>query len=309
MQSFKLSLANGGTVAGISNIPLVSTSPCYRPLIVGLHGGIYGCHYFDANKEYTAAKQSSALGVPFAAIDRPCYGGTSSFLPVPGDSNFTTETGRWLHEYILPAIWTEFGLPNNCNCIVLLAHSLGVMGATYAAALHAQEKPPAYPLGGFIASGLGEQFLSSGERVPIPEANVPPYHTLFPLDVKDRMMFRRGTVDPEILALSERLNVPSPLADAADLPTVWVPKWREWAAHITAPVKFALVKQDCFFKGSEELVRSCTEAFMKSARVDGNFIRGAPHCLELSYWAQGWYASCFGFALECAASLAVRVSV
>ncbi|KAL4812273.1 hypothetical protein BDW67DRAFT_193761 [Aspergillus spinulosporus] len=306
MQSFKLSLPNGATVAGIHNIPTDSPSPHYRPLIVGLHGGTYDCHYFDANEEYTAAKPSSALGVPFVAIDRPCCGGTTSFLPVPEDSDFTTETGRWIHELILPALWTEFGIPTGCNCIVLLAHSLGVMGATYAASLHAQEKNSLYPLGGLIASGLGEQFLSVSERVPISEPNVPPYHTLFPLEIKDRMMFRPGTVDPEILACSERLNVSSPLADAASLPTIWVPKWREWAAHITVPVKFALVEQDCFFDGSEEHVRSCVGAFVKAARADGSFVRGAPHCLELSYWAQGWYTSCFGFALECAVSFAVR---
>ncbi|KAL6233118.1 hypothetical protein BDW75DRAFT_242308 [Aspergillus navahoensis] len=92
------------------------------------------------------------------------------------------------------------------------------MGATHAASLHAQEKTPLYPLGGLIASGLGEQFLSVSERVPIPEPNVPPYHTLFPLEIKDRMMFCPGTVDPEILACNERLNVSSPLADAALFP-------------------------------------------------------------------------------------------
>ncbi|RDW70892.1 uncharacterized protein DSM5745_08403 [Aspergillus mulundensis] len=306
MQSFKLPLPNGATVAGIHNIPPVASSPHYRPLIVGLHGGSYDCHYFDANEEYTAAKQSTALGVPFVAIDRPCYGGTTSFLPVPEDTDFTSETGRWLHEHILPALWTEFGVSNSCNCIVVLAHSLGVMGATFAAALHAQDKTPAYPLGGIIASGLGDQFLSGGEEAPIRKPDVPPYHTLFPLDVKDQMMFRPGTVDPEILACSESLNVPSPLADAESLSSVWAPKWREWASHITAPVKFALMEQDCFFVGTEEHVRSCVGAFVKSSRVDGSFVRGAPHCLELSYWAPGWYASCFGFALECAASFAVR---
>jgi len=34
-------------------------------------------------------------------------------------------------------------------------------------------------------------------------------------------------------------------------------------------------------------------------------VPGAPHAIELSYWGQGWYARCFGFAMECAANLGV----
>jgi len=36
--------------------------------------------------------------------------------------------------------------------------------------------------------------------------------------------------------------------------------------------------------------------------VEGSLLRGAPHCIELSFWAQGRYARCFGFAMECSAS-------
>ncbi|KAL2825376.1 hypothetical protein BJY01DRAFT_230211 [Aspergillus pseudoustus] len=307
MRSFQLLLPNGGAVTGIHSIPPRSASIQHHPLIVGLHGGTYDCHYFDANGEHTASKLSTALGVPFVSIDRPCYGGTSSFLPIPKDSDYANETGTWLHLYILPALWAKFGAPNNCNCIVLLSHSLGAIGATIVGAKHAQEQTPAYPLGGIIISGLGGQLIPSMIESPIAEPNAPPDHVVFPVQMKDALMFRPGTVHPDILARTEKLNAPCPFVELDALRSIWVPRWKsEWAAHIVAPVKFALVEQDCFWEGTEEHVRDCVKAFRKSIRVDGSLIRGAPHCLELSFWSQGWYGSCFGFAVECAASFAVQ---
>lgn len=167
-------------MAGIHNIPPRSASSLtHRPLIVGLHGGTYDCHYFDADNAHTALLGSSAYGVPFVSIDRPGYGG-SSFLPVPENSSFPEETGIWLHRYILPALWAKFG-DNGCNCIVLLCHSLGSMGGIVAAALHAQDPQSAYPLGGLIVSGLADRLLPSMKENPVRAPNVSPEHVLFPL--------------------------------------------------------------------------------------------------------------------------------
>lgn len=58
---------------------------------------------------------------------------------------------------------------------------------------------------------------------------------------------------------------------------------------------------------SKEEVDVCLAAFKKSERVEGGLVQKAPHCLELSHWSVGWYARCFGWALECAASFAVEV--
>lgn len=158
MQSFKFPLSNNGTVTGVQSIPPESVrSSEYYPLIVGLHGGTYDSQYFDATPKVSASLASVAFGVPFIAIDRPSYDGTSSILPIPEDSSFHHETGCWMHRYILPKLWSEVGVPNRCSCIVLLCHSLGVMGGTVAAALHAQDETPLYPLGGLIASGFGNK--------------------------------------------------------------------------------------------------------------------------------------------------------
>ncbi|KAL2816611.1 hypothetical protein BDW59DRAFT_153196 [Aspergillus cavernicola] len=305
MKPFQLTLSNKSILAGIRNIPSISASPKDRPLIVGLHGGTYDSGYFDANETHSASHASSAFGVPFVAIDRPSYSGTSSLIPIPEGSDFPCETGLWLHKFILPALWSNFGVANQCNCIVLLCHSMGTMGGVVAAAMHAQDETVSYPLGGIIVSGLGDKSLPSNGDPPVQQTHVPPNHGLFPVEAKDSLMFRPGTVHPEILALSEQLNVPSPLEEAQGLYTGWVQSWRErWAANVVAPVMFALVEQDCFFEGTEEHLKSCVGAFTSSIRVDGSLVRGAPHCMELSYWSQGRYARSFGFAMECAASFA-----
>lgn len=67
---------------------------------------------------------------------------------------------------------------------------------------------------------------------------------------------------------------------------------------------FSLVEDDPFFVSTEEEIKICVKSFKSSVRVDGSLLKGAPHCVELSHWSQGWYARCLGFAMECAASFA-----
>ncbi|KAI9149983.1 hypothetical protein HJFPF1_09730 [Paramyrothecium foliicola] len=304
MQQFQLSLANHGTVTGIHSIPLsTAASAKHRPLVVGLHGGCYDCQYFDATPKYSASQQSAFLGIPFISINRPGYGGTSSVVPIPQDSDFHQESGLMLHRYILPKLWQEFGIPNHCSSVVLLCHSLGVMSGTIAASLHGRDKRPSYPLSGLIASGMGAtQSVFMKTTPPAFQADGDDY-VVFPLEAKDGIMFKPGTVEAEILEQTEQLNAKTPLLEVATFVDAWLPVWKErYAAYVSVPVMFSLVDNDPFFIVTPDEVESCAGAFTNSARVDGSLIIGAPHCVELSYWSQGWYARCFGFALECAAS-------
>ena len=57
------------------------------------------------------------------------------------------------HEHLFPALWEKFGKSSNCSSMVLDGHSMGVPSIVIAAALHAQENAPAYPLSGIILSG------------------------------------------------------------------------------------------------------------------------------------------------------------
>jgi pimeloyl-ACP methyl ester carboxylesterase len=309
MQPFQFKLSNGGTVAGLHSIPPASTSPVKdRPLIVGLHGGCYDSKYFKGTPKFSASIASQAFGVPFVSIDRPSYGGTSCILPVPEGSDFYAETGRWLHQYILPTLWAEIGVPSQCNSIVLLAHSLGVMGGIVATALHAQDNEPLYPLSGLIANGMGNTQSTTMKTTPPSNISIDENHVLFPVEKKDGIMFKPGTVAQEILDLCEHFNAVSPVPEIYQFPTMWLPIWKEkWAAQVSVPLLFALVEDDPFFVADEAELEICARAFEKSVHVERVLLRDAPHCMELSYWSQAWYARCFGFAMECSASFSVRV--
>ncbi|KAI7541015.1 hypothetical protein KC331_g8834 [Hortaea werneckii] len=307
MEPLNLILPGGNAVTGIQNNPTSSqvTTPRSRPLIVAFHGGSYECHYFDADAQHTAKIPSDTYGIPFISLDRLDYGGTSSVLPVPEGSSFPIEEGKRMHEHIFPTIWTQHGIPNGCSCLIVLCHSLGSMAGIVAAALHSQEDKPSYPLGGLIFSGLADKH-QSGIDSPFPEPNVGSYHFRYLVQGKDSMMFRPGTVDPSILDQSERLNAPIPLPEMKSLYEYWIHNWKQdWAHRVRVPVMYALPGQDCFFESTTENARQTMAAFTNSPRVEGGLILGAPHCMELSHWSQGWYARCFGFALECAACAAL----
>jgi hypothetical protein len=104
--NFSLKLQNGGILTGISCIPTrTQCTPASIPLIVAVHGGICTAHNYDIDPSHTASLYVTALGIPFVSINRPGYEGTTSVLPT---DNFHFDTGRWLHEFIFPAIWNEF---------------------------------------------------------------------------------------------------------------------------------------------------------------------------------------------------------
>lgn len=111
-------------LSAYTNIPTSERSE-YCPLVVGLHGGTYSNQYYDVDLNHTAAIASNGAAIPFVAIDRPGYAGSSSISPDPEGSTYQESDGACLHQFILPALWAEFGAPNGCNSIVLFCHSLG----------------------------------------------------------------------------------------------------------------------------------------------------------------------------------------
>ncbi|KAM0711648.1 hypothetical protein Q7P35_001015 [Cladosporium inversicolor] len=251
MEPFQWSLPTGSSVTGLTSIPTSSrTLLKYKPLIVGIHGGGYKSAYFDANSKHTASIASEAFGVPFVAIDRPCYGGTTSILPIPLDSSYPDECAKQLHHHILPKVWAEVGIPNDCNCIVLLGHSLGTAVSVATAALHARDEKAPYPLGGLIVSGLGHQ-LQDPESL---KGGTPPPRdtmefTTSSVEEKNRLVFSSpDTVAPAAIEASERMSLPVPLAEIVSLTNIWVPQWRErWASHIVVPVFYALPEREVVF--------------------------------------------------------------
>ncbi|KAI9929679.1 hypothetical protein MW887_001154 [Aspergillus wentii] len=304
MQYFELSLPSGGIVSGRHTLPTLSQDRAHRtPLIVALHGGSYTSQYFDVNSTLSAGPVSSMTGVPFIAIDRPCYKNTSTVLPLPEGVSFFEAWGRCLHCEILPSLWQRFGVPYNCAAVVLLCHSLGSPGGCVAASLHASENHHTYPLSGIILSGFGSDnaFRIRKENQTLCLEDEPKSVSI-PLAIKDSTMIPLGTVHPSVYNYSKLLDHPMPI-DECRMATKWFPFWRhQWASNIAVPVMIALGERDCVFMPSPDHLRDFAAAFSSSTRVDTSIIPGAPHSLELSFWSRGWYMRCFGFALECVAS-------
>lgn len=316
MQAFKATLPNGATLSGHHCLPEPS-GPAYaavddsrRPLIVAIHGGSYSSTYFDADAKHTAVLCSKALGVPVVAIDRPTYQESSSFYPIPEGKTYHEELATQLHKHILPTIWKEYG--QGCGSIVLHCHSLATPSAVIIAGWYAGERSqgekPAYPLSGLIISGFGSQSKPDiveqrGAAMPDP----PPEWIDFPLDMKDAGMLEKGTADPAIYNQTRRLHNRMMYAELADYKVVWADgKWRALCGAVEVPVMVGLAEKDSLWLGTEEHLGEFAGGFSGSERVDASLVRGAPHCIELSYWAQGWYARSFGWALECAALYAAR---
>ncbi|KAF5679368.1 hypothetical protein FDENT_8760 [Fusarium denticulatum] len=289
MEPFKLSLQDGTVLSGISNIPSSPSTLKHRPLVVGLHGGCYTSHYFDATPEYSARGISEALSVPFVAIDRPDYRDTSPVGGIPEGSSYPEQWGRRLHESILPALWQD----------------LGANGAIVASSLHATSSSPAYPLGGIVISGFGSLLKDTGGHVSQPDP--PPSCLNIPVEVKDKTLLLPGTADETVYAQSERLDHAIPFEELAALRKSWLGEWKDkWGVNVTAPVMIALAERDHYWDATEEHLKHFREGFPKSERVDLSIVKAAPHNIELSYWGPGWYARSFGFAVECAVSLAFQ---
>ena len=311
MEPFTLTLGNGTRLTGLCNIPDPSPkSAKRRPLIVGIHGGSYSASYFDVDAHHTAALTSNALSVPFIAINRPGIAGSTSLYPLPPDSSDPETQAAFLHNHILPALWTTFGPSNGCNSLILLCHSLGtpiaIIAASYLAASHPPGTQPPYPLAGIIFSGFGIQLIP--DSGPNPDPNMaPPEFLDFTAEVKNAIMMAPGTCDPSVYNYHERLNVKFPFREVADIHTVWLPRIRsEWAKDVKVPIMFGIAERDCYWKATRGHVDELRGLFETSPRVEGGVVKGAPHNLEMSYWAQGWYTRCFGFGLECASSWEVE---
>lgn len=313
MQAFKVDLPNGSTLSGHNYVPDIS-SPAYkaiddsrRPLLVAIHGGSYNSTYFDADDKHSAVLCSEGHGVPAVAIDRPFYKETSPFA-IPEGKTYHEELAVQLHNHILPALWKEFG--RGCGSMVLHCHSLAAPSAVILSGWIAQEraqgKSPAYPLCGLTISGFGSipKFVPQSEETP-PDP-IPEWSDI-PLGVKDELMMEKGTVDPAIYKQTKRLHNLMPRRERGDYEPIWNDdKWRTHCGAVEVPVMIGIAERDALWLGTEEHVKEFAGGFSKSERVDASLVRGAPHCIELSYWAQGWYARCFGWALECATAYAVK---
>lgn len=294
----KLSISNETAVSCISHVPKPrpDSAEC-KPLIIFIHGTTCTAYHFDATPRLTASIMADAMSIPVVAINRPGYL-DSTPLSIPEGSSFHQEHGRFYHESLLPKLWEMFGKPNDCTALVVVAHSIGSMGVIVAAGLHAQDLHPTYPLAGIAYSGLGIRHTTSFVPLPADQAGQ--------LKWKREMMCGK----PELaLAPSEALDC----VDIQDHPVVereredllngaWDKYRHKFSDEINIPIMFGQAEHDFFWEGSTQQVEEVKNSFPNCPRFEGGIVAGAPHAIEWSHCSHGWYARCFGFALEVTAA-------
>ncbi|KAF2191673.1 hypothetical protein K469DRAFT_746166 [Zopfia rhizophila CBS 207.26] len=299
---FSLPLPNNATLSGLSHIPLPSTwtKAVPRPLIVAMHGGTCTAHHYDITPEYTSSIASANTGIPIVSINRPCYAGTSSFLPLAEDGDnhtFFKETGFWLHKFILPTIWEAFAVPNNCAGIVLLSHSLATAPSIITGALYANTPSSnSYTLSGMILSG----FSAPGTHKSIPGSGEVPdvKEIFFPRETKRLLMASEpelDCVDPKLFPLIDAQTVPMPVEEFSDGMT-WDIYWTEYAQQVETPILYRMGEHDWLWKTDEESMEKFWAAFGKCKLFDSAVIQGGCHALEWGRKAGEWYEMVFQFA-------------
>lgn len=301
--TFSLKLANDATLTGIAHIPPISlgTQKSPRPLVVGLHGGTCSAYHYDITPKYTSSVSSLATGFPMVSINRPCYLETSSFLPLSGDSTFYKETGSWLHKYILPKLWEEFGAPNSCTGIVLVSHSMAVPPSIIAAALYADSTPESsnYVLSGMVFSGWGAPGTLNHPPTPAEPPNARVVH--FSSETKGLMMVSEpdlNCADPALRPLISAQTTAFPIEEAHDGWMHWQGYWTEYSHRVEVPILYRQGEHDWLWQGDQESMEKFQKEFPKCKRFDSEVFKGGPHALEMGWKAQEWYDQVFQFAKE-----------
>lgn len=298
---FSLTLPNNACLTGISHIPPSSAwkTAARRPLIVALHGGTCTAHHYDITPEYTSSIESAKTAIPIVAINRPCYAETSSFLPLKDGESFFKETANWLHEYILPKIWEVFAVPNNCDGVVLLSHSMAVPPSIITAALYASTSSKNYMLSGMILSG----YSCPGARGSVPGGgNIPDVKEIvFPPQTKRFMMVSEpelNCADTNLLPLIDAQTAPFPIEELLDGRNMWDQYWWEYAEQVEIPVLHCMGEHDWLWKSDQDSMEKFQAPFTRCKRFHSAVVPGACHALEMGWKAGEWYETVFRFAQE-----------
>ncbi|KAF2167763.1 hypothetical protein M409DRAFT_21914 [Zasmidium cellare ATCC 36951] len=328
---FTLRLANNAILTGITHIPssgLFHTSPT-KPLLIAIHGATCSAHNYDINPQYNASTYSALTGITFVAFHRPNYLGSSGWIrkadtfdkPAQGVSDFEEEA-RWYHEYIFPLLWEEFGLKNGCSALVTTSHSMAVATTIIAAGYYSQTAVEArkYPWAGMVGFGLGEEptaaMLRGSERLgsvkwkegELPLGQEEDVH-IGPFGKEDKlalMLGPEGCCGEELRELCWRQNTPFLLNEVVDLNGVWRERKEVFKGRVEIPVLYGVGTMEWLWKHEGRHVEMFTRGFVKAPRVEGAVISGAPHAIEWSPMAGGWWLRVFGWAAEVTASREVE---
>ena len=304
-RDFAVELPNGMKITGIHyDPPKAIMSTPYKPLVIAIHGGTCTAHNFDVSPANTASLEADNLSTPVVSINRPSCLDSSPMPASPESSTYQQELGKTVyHEQLFPLLWEQFGKPAHCTSMVLLGHSMACMGIVIAAGVHADDSSPKYPLSGIILSGWGSRL--SDFRVPIPEEREAK------LKWKQYIMLthpdKPGIADDAVLADIPIQDHPLDPEEGKEVFNgTFFGYWRKYSDRVKVPIMYGIGEHDALWQGTLEHVKEYETMFPNAERFDGSVVLGAPHAIEWSLFASGWYARCFGFASEVATLHGIR---
>jgi pimeloyl-ACP methyl ester carboxylesterase len=305
-RDFSVTLPNGMNISGIQyNPPAIKTSTPSKPLLVLIHGGTCTAHNFDVSPTNTASVEAGNLGIPVVSINRPGYLDSTALTDIPENSSYQQELGKSVyHKYLFPMLWERFGKPAGCSSVVLLGHSMAVMGMVIAAGAYADDDFPKYPLSGIILSGWGSRLTNFEVKIPEDQEGKTKWKQYIMLTHPDKHLADEAIL-PHIATQDHSIEVE--IAGAQEAWTgAFFQMWRQYSDKIRVPVMFGIGEHDALWQGTIEHVKEYETMFPNCARFDGSVVLGAPHAIEWSYMATGWYARCFGFASEVSTLHSIR---
>ena len=289
------------------------SSSAAKYLLVGVPGGSYTTDYFDADDNHSVRPISEALGIPVIGINRPGYDATPGPIDLDkADNSFIQKSGRWLNELALPAIWTEYAEHLGIESIVLYGHSIGAAVCVVAAGEYEKAKAP-YKLSGLALAGVGSdpvdtEFGDAFEEEHKLDRPLPLKGIKFPVQAQQHFMLGDDPqiYDPAILKQTARLQNNIYLQELYDIEYIWPIYWQSYAQLVTVPVLYNAGEMDLLWKINRDTVHKFGEAFSNSAWVSLILSPGAPHAIEHSRQAFGYYLRLLGFAAECATQSAIK---
>lgn len=317
MAAYSISLPSGGVVTGTDfSGPERQTLSIGRPLLVLAPGGTYTTDFFDADENHTVRKWSDALGLPVIGVNRPGYG----TIPPPTGmdkkaNSFIQQSGRWLHEKALPAVWERFAAKYEATSIVLYGHSIGGAVAVVAASQYEDGRAP-YQLSGLSMAGVGcdpavDEFLTMFEEMHKTEEVGPATPLKFPKEGQEKSMLgpQPELYDAAIRQQTDRLANPIYLQELYDIEFLWPKYWTQYAQSVSVPVLYNMGEHDQLWTVNEDTMRRFGGGFTKSPSVTTSISRHSLHCIEFSHQSSGYYIRLLGFAVECAVQRELKLQL
>lgn len=333
MEPFVFDVGNGDLVSGLKSFPLkledTTRSSKGTPLIICLHGSSYSAKYFDAHPNYSIRNVSLQLTIPVIALNRPGYKQTPELGKTSntGSDTHLQNEALWLHRLVLPTIWRAYGPPLGATSIILLGHGIGGAVSLITSSLSCTDPPEErnYPLSGLILTGLGSRqvlepndetlfrssqesfdfssFSSSSSPPPSSNEKEPLYEHWEPGNKTKLMLNSALNQSPlETIKAHSKISSRGLTSETHDFssPSNFPRYWRSMAAQINIPVMYFLADMDLLWDATSEKITDFASAFLSSPRVESGVLRGAGHCIELSWLGPCWYTRCAGFAMCCA---------